>query len=93
MCHFSSSPSLPCTRLHAHSLEGAKQTARVALALLDWPTLPATKQENKSALVFWPLFWPDNWKGGTEGPTFVVVLPTGTSVTSDCGIQGGAAQC
>lgn len=48
-----SHPAPPCTWLHAHSLERAKQTAMMASALLDWPTLPATKQENKSASVFW----------------------------------------
>lgn len=65
----------------------------MALALLDWPTLPATKQENKSALAFQALSWPDNWKGDAESSAFMAVLPTRTSVTSDAGTQGGAAQC
>lgn len=65
----------------------------MALALLDWPTLPATKQENKSALAFRALSWPDNWKGDAESSAFMAVLPTRTSVTSDAGTQGGAAQC
>lgn len=37
--------ALPCTQLHTHSLEGTKETAMMALSLLDWPILPATKRK------------------------------------------------
>lgn len=56
-----SHPAPSCTQLHTHSLEGAKQMSMMALALLDWPALPATKQRTNQP------WFPGHFPGLTIG--------------------------